>query len=86
MNTLYIDPIGGIAGDMLCAALLDIGLHADEWRKQLSSLNLDNYEMHISKCMRNAFSATHLHITPTNTTPKDQQEHTAHPHHNGVIM
>ena len=77
MNTLYIDPIGGIAGDMLCAGLLDLGLPQEAWKAQLETLPLDNYTIEISTCMRNAFSATHLSIKP-----KQRYEHTHnHTHH-----
>jgi uncharacterized protein (TIGR00299 family) protein len=81
MNTLYIDPIGGIAGDMLCAALLDIGLDAEEWKKELSSLDLHNYEIQVSRCMRTAFSATYLRIVPKKITAKTPHEHGEHTHH-----
>ena len=77
MSVLYIDPIGGIAGDMLCAALLDLGLNREEWQQRLSSLPLDNYQMDIKKCTRNCFSATHLRITPIHV---HQHKHN-HSHH-----
>lgn len=79
MKTLYIDPIGGIAGDMLCAALLDLGLPKEEWKQQLASLALENYTIEISSCMRNAFSATHLKIAPERET--DHHHHLVHHHH-----
>ena len=55
MNVLYIDPI---AGDMLCAALLDLGLDQEEWTTSLS-LPLDNYrvtiKMHAQYIQRNTY-------------------------------
>ena len=80
MKSLYIDPIGGIAGDMLCAALLDLGLPEEEWKQQLSSLSLENYTIEISSCMRNSFSATHLKISPA-TEPAHNHHHEEHHHH-----
>ena len=77
MSVLYIDPIGGIAGDMLCAALLDLGLDQKKWRAALSSLPLDNYQLHVTKCMRNAFQATHLNIVPIHVHEHSHQ----HDHH-----
>ncbi|MAA78666.1 MAG: TIGR00299 family protein [Deltaproteobacteria bacterium] len=77
MIALYIDPIGGIAGDMLCAALIDLGLDQELWQKRLASLPLDNYRMEIKKCMRNSFSATHLTIRPIHV---HHHEH-HHDHH-----
>lgn len=77
MSALYIDPIGGVAGDMLCAALLDLGLNQEEWQQKLSSLPLDNYHIDIKKCTRNCFTATHLRITPVHV---HQHEHD-HGHH-----
>ena len=87
MSVLYIDPIGGIAGDMLCAALLDLGLNQQTWQETLSNLPLDNYRMEITKCMRNSFSATHLSITPVHIHHHEHQtSHRTEPwghHHRG---
>ena len=74
MTKLFIDPIGGVAGDMLCAALLNLGLDQKEWEKHLQSLNVKNYVMTIKKCIRGAFSATHLSISPQKTHPKVTSE------------
>jgi len=64
MKTLYIDPIGGAAGDMLCAALFDLGLDITAWKNTLLSLGLTNYTITVSTCVRNVFSAKHLCIAP----------------------
>lgn len=40
MTILYIDPIGGLSGDMLLGALLDLGWSLDSLRDELRSLGL----------------------------------------------
>ena len=46
MNNLYIDCTFGIAGDMLLAALIDLGVPIEVVQKSLNKLGLDeNYEI-----------------------------------------
>jgi uncharacterized protein (TIGR00299 family) protein len=40
MRSVYFDPVGGAAGDMLLAALIDLGAPADEIRSRLIALPL----------------------------------------------
>ena len=35
MRIIYIDPVGGLAGDMLCAGLFDAGLDFNIWNALL---------------------------------------------------
>jgi pyridinium-3,5-bisthiocarboxylic acid mononucleotide nickel chelatase len=65
MSILYLDPIGGIAGDMLCASLIDLGLDVAAWKAEIEKLGLDGYSIEVSKTMRGVFSATHLEVVPT---------------------
>ena len=49
MKTMHLDPIGGLAGDMLCAALLDAGLDEQQWRDTLGCLDIPETKISISK-------------------------------------
>ena len=66
---LVIDPIGGIAGDMLCAALIDLdaklnpqdhSLHLEQWKEVLRGLNLEHTLISTSKVLRGGFHAHHV--------------------------
>ncbi len=88
---LYIDPIGGLAGDMLCAALLDAGLDEEQWRAGLQSLPWnEDVEILRSKVMRGVFSASHINIRQrstqglrTSTTVQFSQANDGHVGHVG---
>ena len=59
---LYLEPIGGIAGDMFLAAAIDLGLTADEITSALSSLKLPGWRFAVSKAVRHAISGTRLDV------------------------
>ena len=48
-KTLYLDCTCGISGDMMVAALLDLGAREDVMRAALASLPLDGYEVRIGR-------------------------------------
>ena len=82
---LYIDPIGGVAGDMLCAALLDAGLNEQKWRYTLDSLMWsEDVEIVRSQVMRGVFAASHINIRPEldALSSQDKQSQTVHHNHN----
>ena len=54
MRKLYLNCESGIAGDMLVAALLDLGGNEENLRKQLASLPLDGYQLKVSRVKKNA--------------------------------
>jgi hypothetical protein len=59
---LYIDCIGGIAGDMLLAALLDAGAAEPALREVPERLGLVGVELHLERVERHAISALHLTV------------------------
>ena len=93
MKTLFIDPVGGIAGDMLCAALMDLGLDEVTWRRNLKQLSIDNYNIQIWDEMRGAFKAKRMEISPQKTHQSPDLVHAApvpswdenHRHYSDII-
>ncbi|MBF5041758.1 nickel pincer cofactor biosynthesis protein LarC [Aggregicoccus sp. 17bor-14] len=69
---LYLEPVGGIAGDMFLAAGVDLGLSPDAIAHALSGLQVPGWKLSVSRAVRHAISGTHLDVV------LDERE--AHPH------
>jgi pyridinium-3,5-bisthiocarboxylic acid mononucleotide nickel chelatase len=69
---LYLEPVGGIAGDMFLAAGIDLGLSPDAIAQALSGLQVPGWRLAVSRAVRHAISGTHLDVV------LDERE--AHPH------
>lgn len=69
---LYLEPVGGIAGDMFLAAGIDLGLSPDAIAQALSGLQVPGWKLAVSRAVRHAISGTHLDVV------LDARE--AHPH------
>ena len=59
---VYLEPIGGIAGDMFLAAALDLGVSSEQLAAALAGLGLPGWKLAISKAARHAISGTHLDV------------------------
>lgn len=59
---LHIDPVGGIAGDMLCAALIDLGADLDAIQSTLDSLGVPEIQVSSEHVQRGAFAAVHFRV------------------------
>jgi pyridinium-3,5-bisthiocarboxylic acid mononucleotide nickel chelatase len=62
MNTgdgkiLFIEPFSGISGDMMVAALLDLGFSFEELQAKLALLPLKGYQLSFQKCSRSGIQA-----------------------------
>jgi len=58
----YIDPVGGLAGDMLLAALLDAGAPHDALDGSVRALGLDGVRIEVSRPVRAGLASTHVDV------------------------
>ncbi|RKQ96924.1 hypothetical protein C7446_2785 [Kushneria sinocarnis] len=79
MNRLHIDCTFGIAGDMLLAALIDLGADIGSIQCDLQRLPLDDFELACERVDRCGISARLLHIQPGNHGHEHAHHH-AHAH------
>ncbi len=59
---LYLEPIGGIAGDMFLAAAIDLGVSPEELRQRLGSLDLPAWKLSAARAVRHAITGTHVDV------------------------
>ena len=63
MTTIaYLDCIGGLAGDMLLAALLDAGAPHDVLHDAVRRLGLGDVKVEVSRTERHGIAATHVEV------------------------
>ena len=58
----YLDMIGGVSGDILLGAMLDVGLSLDDLRAELEKLPDRGYDLSAEHVKRGALDATLLHV------------------------
>ena len=61
-RVLWIDARAGLAGDMLCAALLDLGAELARLEADLGALGVDGWSLSTSRVQRGAFAALHFNV------------------------
>ncbi len=79
MKVLYFDCFSGISGDMTVAALLDLGIDAEIFKKELGKLKIGGYKLEISKKVKNGIVGTDFKVILDHDVTHDH-EHT-HVHH-----
>ena len=75
MKQAYIDCSSGISGDMMLAALVDLGVDADELIAELKKLDLGGYQIKPSRAMRCGVSSARVEISVTGEQPHRHLSH-----------
>ena len=83
MKTLYLDLIGGIAGDMFIAALIDLGVDAKKLERELKKLQLDGYHLHISRGQKSSIAGVKfdVHLAHDHDHAHGREHSHGHDHH-----
>jgi len=61
-GVLYLEPVGGIAGDMFLAAAIDLGVEVAALEAALSGLGVSGWKLRASRASRHAITGTHLDV------------------------
>ena len=70
MRVLYFDPVLGVSGDMILAALIDLGVPSDYLRKKLKFIR--NFKLKVSRVKRQGVSARNVHFTINRKIAEDR--------------
>lgn len=81
MTTLYVDAFGGAAGDMLLAALCDLGFDPAELVPILDALSLDRDAVRLSTVRRGALSCRKIDLRLSGQAPAHGHAHGHRPTH-----
>lgn len=69
-KTLFVDAFSGVAGDMLLAALLDLGVPEEAVLRPLHDLGLEKFDIVVERISRSGISANHLKVVPQTKSPQ----------------
>jgi uncharacterized protein (DUF111 family) len=94
-KTLYLECATGIAGDMLVAALLDLGADEAGLHAALASLPADGFEVKVSRVMAGALAACDFDVVLDAEHENhdhdmawlygDEHDHDHHDHHDTEV-
>jgi uncharacterized protein (TIGR00299 family) protein len=79
-DLLWLEPVGGVAGDMFLAAALDLGVSRSDLERALSTLGVP-FELEVTSAEASGIRCTHLDVrTPDDGHPEPQAHGHAHSH------
>lgn len=81
MKTLYFDCSSGISGNMTLGALLEIVGDNDYLISELKKLNIDEYEINISKKIKNGITETYVDVILKHHHSHERHHEHTHDHH-----
>ena len=70
MRIAYFDCFAGASGDMILGALFDAGLDLQRFRKEISSLKMEGFQIDVKQAVRKGISGSKFTVEVT----KDQEE------------
>lgn len=59
---LYLEPVGGIAGDMFLAAALDLGVSREALERALSTLGVSGFRLAVTRAEAGGLEGTHVDV------------------------
>ena len=62
---LYFDPFNGVSGDMILAALIDLGLPLSHLEVELKKLGLEGYQLSAEPIQRQGLFGTNFEVRLT---------------------
>jgi uncharacterized protein (TIGR00299 family) protein len=62
MKILYFDCFSGISGDMILGAMVDAGVNVESLKSELGKLDLEGYEIKVSKAKRSGIRGTKVDV------------------------
>lgn len=71
-NVLFLDPVGGIAGDMFMAACLDLGVDEAALRQELQKLQVDAYELKVRRTHEASIAGLHVDVVAAGEQPHER--------------
>jgi len=88
MKSLYLDIFSGISGDMFIGAVLDLGVDAPAFERELDKLMLDGWHLHVARGQKMGIAGVKfdVHLAHEHThehSHADGTTHTHHHHHDG---
>ena len=83
---LYFDPFNGVSGDMILAALIDLGLPLSHLEVELKKLGLEGYQLSAEPIQRQGLFGTNFEVRLTGNSGFSDRHHSSgqdpgHQHH-----
>ncbi|HEX7489307.1 MAG TPA: nickel insertion protein, partial [Anaeromyxobacteraceae bacterium] len=66
---LFLEPVGGVAGDMFLAAALDLGVPRAELEAALATLGLPGFALVVTRAEAGGIAGTHVEVVVEGPQP-----------------